>query len=61
MYLGHKDYEPPVSLERQWDIIEKSWKEVERHKATEKDFIKVWGETQGKKYWKDHLEIITEG
>lgn len=57
-YLGNKDYEPPVAFERGWDTIDEAWEEIERHTATEKDFIKIWGDIKGKKYWQDHLEIM---
>lgn len=60
LYLGNKDYLPLITLERHWEVIDKAWKEVERHTATEKDFITIWGE-KGKKYWKDHQEAIGEG
>ena len=60
LYLGSKDYDPPVTLERHWYIIEDSWEEVERHEATKKDFINIYGAEKGETYWKDHLEIIEE-
>jgi len=60
LVLGNKDYEPAIELNRYYEIDDKSWVELERHKATEKDFIKVYGFDKGPKYWADHQKAMTE-
>ena len=43
LYLGNKDYDPPIELSRDWVIDDESWVELERRQATLKDYKHVYG------------------
>ena len=43
LYIGNKDYDPPVELSRDWVIDDDSWVELDRHKATLKDYKQIYG------------------
>ena len=58
LYLGNNAYEPAIELHRFWETDDESWKEVDRHPATEKDYIEVYGSEKGPRYWKQFQEIL---
>lgn len=41
LILGNKDYEPPIELSTTDDILDDSWKELERRKATPEELKRL--------------------
>jgi hypothetical protein len=37
LHLGNKDYEPPIELYKRYEIVDKSWKDIEKRPATEQE------------------------
>jgi len=58
LYFGNKSYEPAIEIHRFWEIKEDTWADIERHPATKKDYIEVYGSEKGPRYWKEYQELL---